>query len=80
MLLTSDRLLFAHRISGDPPFSIHAEIKLKGLLIEDGDTYGVTGKENVVTLHSGDKSIVIVTPNKEEWVEVGISHNMTKIF
>lgn len=77
LLLTSDRLLFAHRTPGDTPFSIHGEVKLKGLLIEDGDTYGVTGKDNAVTLHSGDKSIVMVTPNREEWVEV---HNSSRIF
>ncbi|KAE9413002.1 hypothetical protein Angca_009419, partial [Angiostrongylus cantonensis] len=69
LLLFSDEVLLAHR-SQATPFAINVELKLKGLLVEDGDSYEVTGKRNdAFTLHYGRKSIVLASPAKERWIE-----------
>ncbi|CAD6187522.1 unnamed protein product [Caenorhabditis auriculariae] len=72
MILCTDRILFAHRIhSADGnSFSVHAEVKLKGLMIDEGDTYNVMSDEKgVITLHSADKSIVFSTTDRSVWME-----------
>ncbi|XGW32551.1 hypothetical protein V3C99_017253 [Haemonchus contortus] len=69
LLLFSDEVLLAHR-SQETPFAINLELKLKGLLVEDGDSYNVTGKrDDAFTLHLGKKSIVLASPSKDQWIE-----------
>ncbi|CAI5455504.1 unnamed protein product [Caenorhabditis angaria] len=72
MILCSDRILFGHRgvnLDGNF-FTVHAELKLKGLMVEEGDTYKVMdNNENVITLHNADISIVISAPDRASWIE-----------
>ncbi|CAB3410326.1 unnamed protein product [Caenorhabditis bovis] len=72
MILCTDRILFGHRgqnLDGNI-FTIHAEIKLKGLMVEEGDTYNVmNGDDNVITLHNADSSIVLSAPDRALWIE-----------
>ncbi|EYC00500.1 hypothetical protein Y032_0115g505 [Ancylostoma ceylanicum] len=69
LLLFSDEVLLAHR-SSETPFAISVELKLKGLLVEEGDSFNVTGeRDDVFTLHLGKKSIILASPAKEEWVK-----------
>ncbi|KAK5983274.1 FERM domain-containing protein [Trichostrongylus colubriformis] len=69
LLLFSDEVLLAHR-SQDTPFAIGVELKLKGLLVEDGDSYHVIGeRDDAFTLHLGKKSIVLASPSKDQWIE-----------
>ncbi|KAK6033407.1 hypothetical protein OSTOST_00367 [Ostertagia ostertagi] len=69
LLLFSDIVLLAHR-SQETPFAISFELKLKGLLVEDGDSYDVIGeRDDALTLHSGKKSIVLTSPTKDLWIE-----------
>ncbi|KAK6766781.1 hypothetical protein RB195_026201 [Necator americanus] len=69
LLLFSDAVLLAHR-STDTPFAISVELKLKGLLVEDGDSFNVTGqRDDVFTLHMGKKSVILLSPAKDDWVK-----------
>ncbi|EGT29970.1 hypothetical protein CAEBREN_13907 [Caenorhabditis brenneri] len=72
MVLCSDRILFGHRgpnLDGNF-FTVHAEFKLKGMMIDEGDTYKVMdGEKDVITLHNADISIVFAAPDRASWIE-----------
>ncbi|WKY16179.1 hypothetical protein Q1695_001118 [Nippostrongylus brasiliensis] len=69
LLLFSDEVLLAHRAQ-ESPFAINIELKLKGLLVEDGDSYNIVGqRDDAFTLHLAKKSIVLASPAKDQWIE-----------
>ncbi|PAV65410.1 hypothetical protein WR25_19323 [Diploscapter pachys] len=68
LILCTDCILFAHRTQKS--FVLNANLKLKGLLLDEGDSCHLLGDlaENAITLHSEGKSIVIVTQQHFEWM------------